>query len=150
MFYFSRSTSSGITFLGFCLIVFNLSYLTSLLFSFSSSVFGYKLCSFAKVINFFLSQEKLNLGCVYFCKIFFGFGVNAFVANFSPTSTTALFPASKAFFAPSLATLLPTSRAEDAICLAALLVKILVKKFAMVSKLIFLNHRTHNFFKIRV
>ena len=59
------------------------------------------------------------LGCVYFCKIFFDLGVNAFVTNFLPTSTAAIFPASKAFLAPSLATLLPTSRAEDAICLAA-------------------------------
>ena len=75
------------------------------------------------------------VGCVYFCKIFFDFGLNAFVTNFFPTSTAALLPASKAFFAPSLATLLPTSRAEDAICLAALLVKILVKKFAMVSNI---------------
>ena len=75
------------------------------------------------------------VGSVYFCKIFFDFGVNAFVTNFFPTSTAALFPTSEAFFAPSLATLLPTSRAEDAICLAALLVKILVKKFAMVSKI---------------
>ena len=74
-------------------------------------------------------------GSVYFCKIFFGFGVNAFVTNFFPTSTAALFPASKAFFASSLATPLPTSRAEDAICLAALLVKLLVKKFAMVSNI---------------
>ena len=70
-------------------------------------------------------------GSVYFCKIFFDFGVNAFVTNFLPTSTAALFPASKAFFAPSVATLLPTSRVEDAICLAALLVKILVKRLAM-------------------
>ena len=69
------------------------------------------------------------VGSVYFCKIFLDFGVNAFV------TTAALFPASKAFFAPSLATFLPTSRAEDAICLAALLVKILVKKFAMVSNI---------------
>ena len=75
------------------------------------------------------------VGYVYFCKIFFDFGVNAFVANFFPTSTAALFPASKACFAPSLATLLPTSRAEDAICLAALLVKILVKRFVMVSNI---------------
>ena len=75
------------------------------------------------------------VGYTYFCKIFFDFGVNAFVANFFPTSTAALFPASKAFFAPSFATLLPTSRAEDAICLAPLLVKILVKKFAMVSNI---------------
>ena len=74
-------------------------------------------------------------GSVYLCKIFFDFGVNAFVTNFFPTSTAALFPASKAFFTPSLATLLPTTRAEDAICLAALLVKILVKKFAMVSNI---------------
>ena len=72
---------------------------------------------------------------VYFCKIFFDFGVNAYVTYFFPTFTTALFPASKAFFAPSLATLLATSRAEDAICLAALLVKILVKKLAMVSNI---------------
>ena len=75
------------------------------------------------------------VGCVYFCKIFFDFGVNAFVINFFPTSTAALSPASKAFFARSLATLLPTSRAEDAICLAALLVKIHVKRPAMVSKI---------------
>ena len=74
-------------------------------------------------------------GSLYFCKIFFNLGVNAFVTNFFPTSTAALFLASRAFFAPSLATLLPTSRAEDAICLAALLVKIIVKKFAMVSKI---------------
>ena len=72
---------------------------------------------------------------VYFCKIFFDFGVNAFVTNFLPASTVALFLASRAFFSPSLATLLPTWRAEDAICLAALLVKILVKKFVMVSKI---------------
>ena len=68
-------------------------------------------------------------GSVYFCKIFFDFGVNAFVTNFFPASTAAIFQTSKAFFAPSLGTLLPTSRAEDAICLAALL----VKKFAIVS-----------------
>ena len=74
-------------------------------------------------------------GSVYFCKIFFDFGVNAFVTNFFPTSTTALFPASRAFFAPSLAMLLPTSRAEGTICLAALLVKILVKKLAIVSNI---------------
>ena len=64
---------------------------------------------------------------VYFCKIFFDLGVKAFVTNFFPTST--------AFFAPSLATLLPTSRAEYAICLAALLVKILAKRFVMVSNI---------------
>ena len=75
------------------------------------------------------------VGSVYFCKIFFDLGVNAFATNFFPTSTAALFPTSTAFFAPSLATLLPTSRAEDAICLAALLVKILVNKFAMVSNI---------------
>ena len=75
------------------------------------------------------------VGSVYFLKIFFDFGVNAFVTNFFPTSTSALFPASKAFFAPSLATLLTTSRAENAICLAALLVKILVNKLAMVSNI---------------
>ena len=75
------------------------------------------------------------VGSEYFCKIFFDFGVNAFLTNFFPTSTVVLFPASKAFFAPSLATLLPTSRAEDAICLAALLVKILVKRFVMVSNI---------------
>ena len=75
------------------------------------------------------------VGCVYFCKIFFDFGVNAFVTNFFPTSTAVLFPTCKAFFAPSLATVLATSRAEDAICLAALLVKILVNKFAMVSNI---------------
>ena len=67
-------------------------------------------------------------GSVYFCKIFFDFGVNAFVTNFFPTSTTALFPASRAFFAPSLAMLLPTSR-------AALLVKILVEKLVIVSNI---------------
>ena len=44
------------------------------------------------------------VGSVYFCKIFFDFGVNAFVTNFFPASTAALFPASKAFLAPSLAT----------------------------------------------
>ena len=70
---------------------------------------------------------------VYFCKIFFDFGVNAFVTNFLPASTAVLLPTSRAFFAPSLATLIPISRAEDTICFAALLVKILVKKFAMVS-----------------
>ena len=75
------------------------------------------------------------VGSVYFCKIFFDLGVNAFVTNFFPISVAALFPTSKAFFAPSLATLLPTSRAEDAICLAALLVKILAKRFAMVSNI---------------
>ena len=68
-------------------------------------------------INVLMSRVA---GSVYFCKIFF---VNAFVTNFFPTSTAEPFPASKAFFTPSLATLLPTSRAEDAICLAALLVK---------------------------
>ena len=75
------------------------------------------------------------VGSVYFCKIFFDLGFNAFVTNFFPMSTTAFFPTSKAFFAPSLATLLPTSRAEDAICLAALLVKILAKRFVMVSNI---------------
>ena len=75
------------------------------------------------------------VGSVYFYKIFFDFGVNAFVTNFFPMSTAALFPASKAFFAPFLATLLPTSRVEDAICLAALLVKIIVKRFVMVSNI---------------
>ena len=74
-------------------------------------------------------------GCVYFCKIFFDFGISAFVTNFFPASTAALFPTSRAFLAPSSARLLPTSRAEDAICLAVLLVKILVKKFVMVSKI---------------
>ena len=74
-------------------------------------------------------------GSVNFCKIFFDFGVNAFVTNFFPASMAALFPTSRAFFAPSLATLLPTSRVEDVMCLAALLVKILVKRFAMVSKI---------------
>ena len=83
-------------------------------------------------INVLMSRVA---GSVYFCKIFFNFGVNAFVTNFFPTFTAALFPASKAFLAPSLATLLPTSRAKDAICLAVLLVKILVKKCAMVSKI---------------
>ena len=72
---------------------------------------------------------------VYSCKIFLDLGVNTFLTNFAPTSVAALFPASKAFFAPSLATLLPTSRVEDAICLAALLVKILVKRLAMVSNI---------------
>ena len=61
-------------------------------------------------------------GCVYFCKIFFDFGVSTFVTNLFPTSTAALFPTSNAFFEPTLDTLSPTSRAEDAICLAALLV----------------------------
>ena len=75
------------------------------------------------------------VGSVYFCKIFFDFGVNAFVTNFFPTSTAALFQASRAFLAPSLATLLPTSKAEDAICLAALLLKILVNKLAMESNI---------------
>ena len=75
------------------------------------------------------------VGSVYFCKIFFDFGFNAFVTNFFPTFVAVVTPTSKAFFAPSLATLLPTSRAEDAICLAALLVKILVKRFAMVSNI---------------
>ena len=75
------------------------------------------------------------VGSVYFCKIFFDFGVNAFVTNFFPTSTAALFPTSKAFFAPSLATFLPTSKVEDAICLVTLLVKIPVKKFVMVSNI---------------
>ena len=75
------------------------------------------------------------LGSVYFCKIFFDLGFSAFVTNFFPTSTTALFPTSKAFFAPSLATLLPTSRAEDPICLATLLVKILSKRFVIVSNI---------------
>ena len=75
------------------------------------------------------------VGSVYFCKIFFDLGVNAFVTNFFPISVAALFSTSKAFFAPSLATLLPTSRAEDAICLAALLVKIIAKRFAMVSNI---------------
>ena len=88
-----------------------------------------------------LPSIKVLMSCVagfavvYFCKIFFDLGVNAFVTNFFPMSVAALFPASKAFYAPSLATLLPTSIAEDVICLAALLVKILVKKFAMVSNI---------------
>ena len=75
------------------------------------------------------------VGSVYFCKIFFDFGFNAFVTNFFPMSTATLFPTSKAFFAPSLATLLPTSRAEDAICLAILLVKILAKRLVIVSNI---------------
>ena len=79
--------------------------------------------------------EGCVVGSVYFCKIFFDFGTNAFVTNFFPISTAALLPVSKAFFAPSLATLLLTSIAEDAICLVALLVKILVKKFVMVSNI---------------
>ena len=74
-------------------------------------------------------------GSVYFCKIFFAFGVIAFVTNFFPAPTAALFPTSRTFFALSLATLFPTSSAEDAVCLAALLVKILVKNFAMVSEI---------------
>ena len=88
-----------------------------------------------------LPSIKVLMSCVtgfavvYFCKIFLDLGVNAFLTNFAPTSVAALFPASKAFFAPSLATLLPTSTAEDAICLAALLVKILVKRLAMVSNI---------------
>ena len=72
---------------------------------------------------------------IYFCKTFFDFGVKVFSTSLFPATTAALFPTSKAFFAPSLPTLLPTSRAENAICLAALLVKILVKKLAMVSKI---------------
>ena len=56
------------------------------------------------------------VGVLYFCKIFFDLGVNAFVTNFFPTSVAVVVPTSKAFFVPSLATLLPTSRAEDAIC----------------------------------
>ena len=75
------------------------------------------------------------VGCVYICKIFFDFGVNAFLTNFFPTSTAVLFPTSIAFLAPSLATFLPTSRAEDANWLAALLVKILVKRFVIVSNI---------------
>ena len=47
----------------------------------------------------------------------------------------ALFPASKAFLAPSLATVLPTSRAEDANCLAALLVNNLIKRFVILSNI---------------
>ena len=88
-----------------------------------------------------MSRPSINVlmscvaGSVYFCKIFFDFGVNTFVTNFLPTSTAALLPTSRSFFAPSLATLLPTSRAEDAIRLAALLVKIRVKKFAMASNI---------------
>ena len=81
---------------------------------------------------------------VYLCKIFLDLGVNAFVTNFFPMSVAVFFPTSKAFLAPSLATLLPTSIAEDAICLAAPLVKILVKRFAMVSK--FLNHHIDIFY----
>ena len=72
---------------------------------------------------------------VYFCKIFFDLGFKAVVTNFFPASTAALFPTYKAFFAPFLATLVSTSRAEDAICITALLVKILVNKLAMVSKI---------------
>ena len=72
---------------------------------------------------------------VYFCKIFFDFGLRLFQTNLFPASRAALFPASKAFLAPSLATLFPPSMAEDVICLAALLVKNLVKKLAMVSKI---------------
>ena len=79
-------------------------------------------------INALMSRVS---GSVYFCKIFFDFGINAFVTNFFPASTAALFPTSKAFFAPSLAKLLPTLRAEDTICLAALL----VNKLVMVSNI---------------
>ena len=62
-------------------------------------------------------------GCVvYFSKIFLDLGANDFWTNFFPTSVAALFPASKAFLAPYLATFLPTLRAEDANCLAAFLV----------------------------
>ena len=74
-------------------------------------------------------------GFVHFCKIFFDFDISAFVTNFFPASTAALFPTSRAFLAPFLATLLPTLRAEDAICFAELLVKVVVKKLAMVSKI---------------
>ena len=52
-------------------------------------------------INVLMSRVS---GSVYFYKIFFDFDVNAFVTNFLPASTAALFPAFKAFFAPSLAT----------------------------------------------
>ena len=79
-----------------------------------------------------MSRVAGSDGSVYFCKIFFDFGVKALVTNFFPISTAALFPTSKAFFAPSLATFFPTSRAEFAVCLAALLVQILVNKLTMV------------------
>ena len=55
------STSFRLTFLGFCLIVFYLSYLRSLLFSFSSAFFGNKSCSFAKTINFFYPSMSKNV-----------------------------------------------------------------------------------------
>ena len=75
------------------------------------------------------------VGSVYFFKFFFDLGVNAFVTNCFPTFVAVVTPTSKAFFAPSLATFLPTPRAEDANCLAALLVKILVKRFVIVSNI---------------
>ena len=37
------------------------------------------------------------VGSVYFCKFFFDFGVSAFVTNFFPASTAALFPNLKSF-----------------------------------------------------
>ena len=37
---------------------------------------------------------------IYFCKVFFDFGISAFVTNFFPASTAAVFPTSRAFFAP--------------------------------------------------
>ena len=72
---------------------------------------------------------------VVFCKIVLDFGFKDFVTNFFPTSAAALFPTSEAFFAPSFSTLFSVSRAEDAICLTALLVKILVETLATVSKI---------------
>ena len=70
-----------------------------------------------------------------YVRFFFDLGVNAFVTNFFPMSVAVFLPTSKAFLAPSLATFLPTSIAEDAICLATPLVKILVKRLAMVSNI---------------
>ena len=60
--------------------------------------------------------------------MFRDFGVKAFSTNLIPASTAAFISASKA-------TLFPTSKAEDAICLGALLVKSFVKKLAMLSNI---------------
>ena len=68
---------------------------------------------------------------MYFCKIFLDLGVNAFLTNFLPTSIEALFPASKAFLAPSLAMVLPKSTAEDVNFLATLLAANPVYKLAI-------------------
>ena len=66
-------------------------------------------------INVLMSRV---LGFVYFSKIVFDFGGSAFVTNFFPTSTAALFPTSRAFFAPSLAMLFPLfeSGRRDLLC----------------------------------